>query len=82
MKSFATKTTDELGRIVLPMELRKKHQIETGTILEIGEDNGLIVLRKQLPYCKICGSTDNLVEITKKNFFICENCKRSVQEIA
>ena len=80
MKSFSTRSLDELGRIVLPMELRKKHQFETGTHLEIGvDDSGQIVLRKFRPYCKICGSEGDLSAITGTKHSICTSCKASIQ---
>jgi len=82
MKSFVTRAVDRLGRIVLPIDLRKKHRIETGTALEVGEDDkGQIVLRRQALYCQICGSMDGLVEFAGKKCFICEGCKCGIQEM-
>ena len=51
MALFATRKIDELGRIVIPKELRKKYQIDTGTAVDICADtNGQIVLRKSEPF--------------------------------
>ena len=83
MKLFATRKADDLGRIVLPRALRKKYQIEAGTAIDICEGtDGQIVLRKSMPYCRICGGTDCLSEVARKNIFVCSNCKGSIKEIA
>lgn len=37
---------DDLGRVVIPKELRRRHHIEEGEALEIGEDGDSLVLRK------------------------------------
>ena len=79
MKIFATRAVDEVGRIVLPLELRRKYQIEAGTSLDICvKDNGEIILRKTRPCCKICGTTENLTPIASKNRFICCDCRKAI----
>jgi len=80
MALFVTRKMDELGRIVLPMELRIKYQIEAGTAIDIREGrNGQIVLQKSKPCCKICGETNGLSEV--KNIFICGSCISSIKEM-
>ena len=71
---------DDLGRIVLPVELRRTLGIEVRDSLEIFVDEESIILKKYLPACIICGETDNLVEYCGKR--ICRNCigKMSVGE--
>lgn len=84
MNLYATRRVDDLGRIVLPMELRKKLQIDSDTDLDIYTDgNERIVLKKASPACKICGSQNNLTLtiISEKDVFICANCKHSLQKI-
>lgn len=51
---------DGLGRIVLPIELRRIMEIEEGDGLEIFRDKDKIILRKYLPFCVFTGSTENL----------------------
>ena len=81
MNLFATRRIDELGRIVLPMELRKMFQIERDTDLNIYADGiEKIVLQKTWPACKICGTENDLAQIAGKDVFICAGCKQSVQE--
>jgi transcriptional pleiotropic regulator of transition state genes len=79
MYLFAIRKTDDLGRIVLPKALRKKHQIDPGTAIDICEDtDGRIVLRKSKPYCRICGATSCLFEIGGNNIFVCLHCKSNI----
>ena len=62
---------DELGRIVIPMELRNKLHIEEKDTLEIFVDGSSIILKKYYPNCTFCGSNkllyqyeDNSIRIT------------------
>jgi len=68
---------DELGRIVIPIEIRNKFNIVENDKLEIFIDNSNIVLKKYETGCIFCSNTKNLVEIKGK--FICENCKRNIE---
>ena len=82
MKLIATRRMDELGRIVLPMEVRKRFQIEPDNALDICvDDSGKIVLQKSLPSCKICGEENEVMEIAGKDIFICASCRQSISEI-
>lgn len=63
---------DDLGRVVLPIELRKSMNIEKKDLLEIFVDGSNIVLKKHQNACVFCGDTDNLIEY--KNQTICKNC--------
>lgn len=63
---------DELGRIVLPMELRRTFNIRKEDPLEIFVDEDSIVLRKYEPACIFCGSADGVVQVHGKN--VCRNC--------
>lgn len=63
---------DELGRIVLPIELRRTLDIEIKDPIEIFVDGDFIMLRKYSPQCVLCGSTENIKKIRGRN--ICKNC--------
>jgi AbrB family transcriptional regulator, transcriptional pleiotropic regulator of transition state genes len=54
---------DDLGRVVIPIELRKTLNISTGDSLEIFSEEGRLVLQKYQPGCAITGTMENLVEI-------------------
>lgn len=57
---------DELGRIVLPMELRRTLNIDTRDELEIFVDKGSIILRKYQESDVFTGATENLIEYKGK----------------
>ena len=68
-----TRPVDDLGRIVLPKELRTSMGIREGDRLEIIVTGEHIVLAKAVPCCAICGSTRNaMIEVDGTN--VCRPC--------
>ena len=67
---------DELGRVVLPVELRRNMNIEVKDSLEIYVDGDSIILKKYEPACIFCGSTKNLTNYMDKN--ICAACAKKI----
>ena len=63
---------DDLGRIVLPIELRRVLDIAERDELEIFMENDRIILQKYEPACIFCGSSRNLTLYKNKN--VCQNC--------
>lgn len=63
---------DELGRIVLPVELRRTLDIEEKDQLEIFLEEDKIILRKFDPACLFCGGSQELVTYKGKN--VCQRC--------
>lgn len=79
MKSTGiVRKVDELGRIVLPIELRHTLDIEPKDSLEIYVDGNTIVLRKYQPACIFCDDARNVVSFKGKN--VCANCIRAMQK--
>ena len=74
MKSLGiVRKVDQLGRIVLPKELRKSFEIiEDETALEIFTDEDNIILKKYTPGCHCCKNTDNLIEVL--GLKLCPSC--------
>ncbi len=73
MKSTGmTRKVDNLGRIVLPKELRDSLEIGTGDALEIFVDGENVVLNKYEPCCIFCGEASGVWNFKSKN--ICEKC--------
>ena len=73
MKSIGiVRKIDAVGRIVLPIELRKTMNITDDSSLEIFVDDDKIVLKKYQPACIFCNEDDNVVLYKGKN--ICTNC--------
>ena len=62
---------DNLGRVVLPIELRRTMGIGVKDLLEVYVDGEDIILRKYQPACLFCGSMENVTEFRGKN--ICRN---------
>ena len=69
---------DDLGRIVLPVELRRLHGIQTGDALEISVDGDSIVLRKLSQGCVFCGTCDGLASYRSRS--ICTECRDELTE--
>ena len=63
---------DDLGRIVLPIELRRTLGISDRDSLEIYVDDNNIVLKKYEPACIFCGSTEGIVNYKDKT--VCSAC--------
>jgi AbrB family transcriptional regulator, transcriptional pleiotropic regulator of transition state genes len=69
---------DQLGRVVIPAELRKVYGVRTGDLLDIRVEEGRLVLSKIEPECAICGSVDNLRQLHDKQ--ICTDCVSELQK--
>lgn len=63
---------DDLGRIVIPMELRRLFGIATHDSLEIFVEGDKIILEKAEPSCAIDGRMDDLIEYKGK--YVCRQC--------
>ena len=70
---------DELGRIVLPIELRRTLEIEERDALEVYVDGSSIVLKKYQPACIFCGNAKNMTTYKGKN--ICPACLRQLKAL-
>lgn len=71
---------DELGRVVLPIELRRTLDIKHKDALEIFIDGTQIVLRKYEPACIFCGRADDVRPFRNKN--VCIGCLQELQTAA
>lgn len=69
---------DELGRVVLPIELRRTLDLAERDELEIYLDNDKIVLQKFEPSCIFCNSSEGLVSYRGKN--VCQECIRDMSK--
>lgn len=67
---------DELGRIVLPSELRRVFGIREGDELEISVDEDRVILQKRQDVCLFC--SDESPTIQYKNRMICESCAAEI----
>lgn len=68
---------DELGRVVLPIELRRTLDIAEKDALEIYVDGATIILKKYEPACIFCDNAKDITVYKGKN--ICSECLESLK---
>ncbi|MBE3572690.1 MAG: AbrB/MazE/SpoVT family DNA-binding domain-containing protein [Moorella humiferrea] len=71
---------DELGRVVIPIELRRTLGIDEKDALEIYVDNEKIILKKYQPGCVFCGNAEDTVNFHGKN--VCRACLEAMSQQA
>jgi transcriptional pleiotropic regulator of transition state genes len=80
MKSTGiVRKVDRLGRVVIPIELRRTLDIEEKDALEIFIDGEHIILKKYAPACIFCGQAKDV--ITYKNKNVCPSCLEELKKI-
>ncbi|CAI6084823.1 AbrB/MazE/SpoVT family DNA-binding domain-containing protein [Cohnella ginsengisoli] len=67
---------DELGRVVIPIELRRTLGIGEKDALEIYVDGERIMLKKYEPACIFCGNADNVIYFKGK--IVCRECLKDL----
>lgn len=77
MKSTGiVRKVDELGRVVLPIELRRTLDINQKDSLEIYVDGEKIILKKYSPACIFCGEAEETIYFKGKN--VCPKCVKEI----
>ena len=74
-----TRPIDDLGRVVLPKELRNSLNINTKDLLEIHIEGDMIILKKSEEKCVLCGSGEDIVSFGGKN--LCRACVDGIKNI-
>ena len=69
---------DELGRIVLPSEIRQAMDINVKDPLEIFTEGDRIILKKYHPSCIFCSGDGETQPFNGKQ--ICADCLRAIKE--
>lgn len=78
MKSTGiVRKVDELGRIVLPIEMRRTLDIEEKDALEIYVEGSSVILKKYKPSCIFCDGTKDTTVFKGKN--ICPKCLKELK---
>lgn len=72
------RSLDQLGRIVIPIELRRVLDIEIGDGLEFYSDEKAIVLKKYEPACIFCDNARDIKQYRGKN--VCGECYASLKD--
>ena len=68
-----SRALDELGRIVIPMEIRRSLNLQPGVRLDIGVADDAIILRRNDAFCACCGKTHDHM-LYHAGVAICEDC--------
>ena len=74
------RNVDNLGRIVIPMELRSTLGIEEKDPVEIFTEGDTIILRKYQRGCALCGGMDGLIDVD--GVAICRECAAKITQAA
>ena len=72
------RNVDELGRIVIPKEMRKKMDISNCDPIEIYVEDDKIILQKYKNVCTFCGSAEALTSFKGRN--VCAECIKEIKE--
>lgn len=75
-----TRKVDEVGRIVLPMEIRSKLHLEKEAAVNIDCVDDKIILSKAKPSCIICHSADNQLFMVDKEL-VCSECIEKIKTL-
>lgn len=70
---------DELGRIVIPIEIRNQFNLIEKDPIEIYVEDSCIILKKFQPNCIFCGNTRDLKKFKEK--LICRECKNALNNL-
>ena len=80
MKSTGiVRKVDELGRIVLPIEMRRTLDIAEKDALEIYVEGSSVILRKYKPSCIFCDTSKDVTEFKGKN--VCPKCLKELKDL-
>lgn len=75
-----TRAIDELGRVVIPREIRDKMGVKEKENLEVEYKDGEVIMRKEENHCIICGEYNRTLIETNKGL-ICTDCIDEIKNI-
>lgn len=79
MNKWSTvRRVDSLGRIVIPLDMRKMLNMESGQEIELVVSGETVVLRRFQPKCIFCGSYDKIFLFEGKN--VCAQCRKRLSK--
>ena len=74
----AVRKVDELGRVVIPANVREALAITPGAQMEVFVQGSTVILRPYQPLCALCGGHEGLVIIGDKQ--VCKTCRTQWKE--
>ena len=75
-----TRPIDELGRIVIPKEIRNSLNINSKDLVEIYIEGDMIILKKNENRCSLCGGYEDLIPYNDR--FVCRSCAENVKNLS
>lgn len=72
-----TRPVDDLGRIVIPSEIRKRFGINVKDLMSIHVEGDRIVLQKEHDACALCGGTEN-INTRVHDRGVCDDCYNKI----
>ena len=76
--SGIARKVDDLGRVVLPVEMRRALGLTAGDEVDISLDDNAIFLRKVEAKCTFCGGSDNLRAFRERQ--VCASCSAALSD--
>lgn len=70
---------DELGRVVLPIELRRENHMDIRDQLEISVNGNEIILKKYVPRCAFCKGEESVKVVKGK--LVCSICLSGLKSL-
>lgn len=67
---------DTLGRIVVPIEVRRMLDIDIHDPVEMFMEGDAVIVKKYSPHCIFCGKSDDITEYKGKR--ICRRCMKEI----
>ncbi len=77
-ESGIVRNVDNVGRIVIPKEIRKLMSISEGDPVEIVKENNQIIIRKYHKGCIFCGNDEGVLDFKGMN--VCGGCRKELME--
>jgi len=78
LNSGVVRKIDALGRLVIPVELRKTLGWEIGSPVEFYVENETVILKKYEPGCIFCGEASGIIDYKGKK--ICTSCLKELSK--
>lgn len=78
-RTGVTRPVDELGRIVIPKEMRRSYNLLEGDRVEFYTDEDKIIIKKVQNKCVFCGNVDKLVDY--QDIKVCPSCVAAIRKL-
>lgn len=78
-KSVTTREIDSLGRVVIPVAVRRALRIQPKTLVDVYIEDGHISIYKHTPSCIFCSGEEDLRQVSGKP--VCKNCIAKIKNI-